>query len=142
MRRTLVIPPGAVVPDGALTWRFSRSSGPGGQSVNTADSRVELSVDLEAIAWQDEAQRDRALERLRTRRVGSVVTVVASEHRAQLRNRDAALARLVDLLTSALAPPDPPRRPTRPSRASRERRVRAERRRQEIKALRRRPDPR
>ncbi|MHB1491881.1 MAG: alternative ribosome rescue aminoacyl-tRNA hydrolase ArfB [Cellulomonas sp.] len=142
MPRTLVIPPGVTVPDGALTWRFSRSSGPGGQSVNTADSRVELSVDLEAIPWQDEAQRDRALERLRTRRVGSVVTVVASEHRAQLRNRDAALTRLVALLTNALAPPDPPRRPTRPSRASRERRVRAERRRQEIKALRRRPDPR
>ncbi len=140
MHRPLVLAPGLVVPDAALTWRFSRSSGPGGQSVNTADSRVELSVDLEAIPWRDDAQRDQVLERLRSRRVGTVVTVTASEHRAQLRNREAALARLLVLLTDAVAPPDPPRRPTRPSRASRERRVRAQRRRQEIKALRRRPD--
>jgi ribosome-associated protein len=130
---------GVVVAPDALTWRFSRSSGPGGQSVNTTDSRVELVLDLTAIGWQSEAQRDRAYERLATRRVGDTVTVVASEQRSQLRNREAALARLTTLLVNALAAPGRSRRATRPSRSSRERRVQSERRRQTIKQLRRRP---
>lgn len=130
---------GVVVPPDALTWRFSRSSGPGGQSVNTADSRVELSVDLSAVGWRDESQRERAYAALAARRTGDLLTVAASEQRSQLRNRQAALLRLTALLDEATAPPTQPRRPARPSRASRERRVQAERRRQSIKALRRRP---
>ena len=130
---------GIAVPPDAVTWRFSRSSGPGGQSVNTTDSRVELSIDLAAIPWSSPAQRERAYERLATRLVGDSVTVTASEQRSQLRNREAALARLMALLDDAIAPPGRPRRATRASRASRERRVSAERRRHTVKELRRRP---
>ncbi|GHS85123.1 hypothetical protein AGMMS50218_01840 [Actinomycetota bacterium] len=131
---------GVVVPATALSWRFSRSSGPGGQSVNTTDSRVELVIDLDAVAWADPVQRERVEERLRTRLVGAVLAVAASEHRSQLRNREAALARATALLDEALAPPAPPRRPTRPSRSSRRRRVESESRRRAVKKMRRRPE--
>ena len=138
----VVLRGGAVVPDDALTWRFSRSSGPGGQSVNTTDSRAELSVDLDAIAWSSEPQRERVLERLAPRLRGETLTATASEHRSQLRNREAALARLTALLDEALAPPGPPRRASRPSRSSRERRKADEQRRKTVKQLRRRPPER
>jgi ribosome-associated protein len=131
---------GVVLPADALTWRFSRSSGPGGQSVNTADSRVELLVDLGAVLWRSPDQLDTVRERLATRLDGDHLVVAASEFRSQLRNREAALDRVVALLERALAPPPPPRRPSRPSRASRVRRADGERRRREVKSLRRRPD--
>ena len=131
---------GVVLPGDALTWRFSRSSGPGGQSVNTADSRVELLVDLAAVLWRSPDQQDAVRTRLAHRLEGDRLVVAASEHRSQLRNREAALDRVVELLEGALAPPPPPRRPSRPSRASRVRRAESERRRRDVKSLRRRPD--
>ena len=132
------IPQGLVVPAADLTEQFSRSSGPGGQHVNTSDSRVQLSIDLESTAVLTDAQRERVLERLSTRLSGTVLTVSSEEQRSQLRNRNAARQRLTDLLREALAP-SVDRRPSRPSRNSRRRRVRAERRRSEIKRNRRRP---
>ena len=118
-----------VVPDAELRERFSRSSGPGGQGVNTADSRVELGFDLAGSPSVPEPLRARALERLAGRLVDGVLTVAASEHRAQLANREAARDRLVALLREAVAPPPKPRRPTRPSRGAKERRL-AEKKRQ------------
>ncbi|WNM40685.1 alternative ribosome rescue aminoacyl-tRNA hydrolase ArfB [Micromonospora halotolerans] len=112
-----------VVPDAELRERFSRSSGPGGQGVNTTDSRVELSFDLAGSPSVPESLRARALDRLAGRLVDGVLTVTASEHRAQLANREAARERLVALLREAVAPPPKPRRPTRPSRAAKERRL-------------------
>lgn len=131
------IPQGLVVPDGELVERFSRSPGPGGQSVNTTDSRVELVYDVSASPSLSEAQRRRVVRNLGGRLVDGTLVVVASEHRSQHRNRVAARERMADLLREALAPPPPPRRPTRPSRASQQRRVEAKRRRGETKALRR-----
>jgi ribosome-associated protein len=128
-----------VVPERELRWRFSRSSGPGGQSVNTADSRVELSLDVARTSALGPVQRARALERLSDRLVDGVLTVTASEHRAQLRNREAALERMAELLRSAIAPPPPKRRPTRPTKGSVERRLAGKRRRAQTKRLRR-PD--
>lgn len=127
------------VPATELTWRFSRSSGPGGQSVNTADSRVELSFDVARSTALTPRQRERALERLRDRLVDGVLTVAASEHRSQLRNRQAAAVRLSQILERALAPPPKPRRSTRPSRSALARRRVAKQRRSETKRLRRRP---
>lgn len=127
------------VPETELRWRFSRAAGPGGQGVNTTDSRVELSFDVTASAAFDDAQRQRVLGRLEHRLAGGVLTVVASEHRSQRRNRDTARARLAGLLRDALEPDPPPRRATRPSRAARERRVQAKRQRGEVKRLRRAP---
>ncbi|MCM3659935.1 aminoacyl-tRNA hydrolase [Georgenia satyanarayanai] len=122
-----------------LQWRFSRSSGPGGQSVNTTDSRAELSVDLAATSALSEHQRARVLAALAGRLVDGRLTVSASEHRSQLRNREAAAERLAQVLREALAPPPPKRRPTKPSRGAQRRRVEAKTRRSQTKALRRRP---
>ncbi len=122
-----------------LQWRFSRSSGPGGQGVNTTDSRVELTVDLAASPSLDERQRARVLESLAGRLVDGRLTVTAGEHRSQLRNRQAAAERLAQLLREGLAPPPPRRKKTRPSRGAQRRRAEAKARRSELKALRRRP---
>lgn len=128
---------GAVtVPPHELGWRFSRSGGPGGQGVNTSDSRVELSLDLVNSTAFPPTLRDRALSRLADRLVDGVLTVTASEHRSQLRNREAALARLAEILRAAVAPPAAPRRPTKPTRGAVERRLADKRRRAERKRLR------
>lgn len=129
-----------VVPANELQWRFSRSSGPGGQSVNTSDSRVELSLDVIESSAFTAGQRLRLLEELQHRLHDGVVTVVASEHRSQLRNREAALRRLAALLRDALAPPPPPRRPTRPSRSAVRRRLEGKRLRGDLKRSRRAPE--
>ncbi len=128
--------PGLVLADADLGWRFSRSSGPGGQSVNTSDSRVELSYDVRLLR---EPWRSRALERLAPRLRGGVLTVAASEQRSQLQNRAAAQERLTDLLREATSPPPRPRRPTRPRRGAVERRLEGKTRRGQVKRLRRSP---
>lgn len=125
------------IPGVELRWRFSRSGGPGGQGVNTADSRVELSWDLVNSPVLSPTLRDRAVERLGSRLVDGVLTVAASEHRAQLDNRRAAAQRLAELVRRAVAPPPPTRRATKPSRGSVTRRLNAKRRRGDIKKLRR-----
>lgn len=125
-----------VVPEGELRWRFSRSSGPGGQSVNTADSRVELSLDIRTTTALGPTLRARALERLAGRLVDGVLTVVAAEHRSQLRNREAARERLSEILAAAIAPPPPKRRPTKATRGSVERRIADKKRRGRTKELR------
>jgi ribosome-associated protein len=127
------------IPESELSWRFSRSSGPGGQGVNTADSRVELVWDVAGSTVLSSLQRDRILDRLGSRVVEGVLTVTASEHRAQLRNRDAARARLAALVAEALRPRSPARRPTKPGRGAKERRLEAKKRRTDVKRLRRPP---
>jgi ribosome-associated protein len=129
-----------VVPARELRWRFSRSSGPGGQSVNKTDSRVELGLDLRTTTALGPIQRARAMGRLADRLVDGVLTVTASEHRTQLRNREAALERLGQVLSAAIAPPPPRRRPTRASRGSVERRLADKKRRARTKQLRRADD--
>ncbi len=122
-----------VVPASMLGWRFSRSSGPGGQGVNTADSRVELSVRPLELPGLTEHQRSRLVERLAGRLVDGVLTIAASEHRQQLRNREAARARMAAAIAEALAPPPRTRRPTRPTRGSKERRITAKKQRSQLK---------
>ena len=125
------------IPAAELSWRFSRSSGPGGQGVNTTDSRVELSWDLAGSEVLPPALRARAVERLGDRLVRGVLTVTAAEHRSQLRNREAAAARLAGIVAGAIAPPPRARRPTRPSRTAVERRLADKKRRGETKRNRR-----
>jgi ribosome-associated protein len=127
---------GIVIPPDELSWRFSRSSGPGGQSVNTTDSQAELSFDVAGTAALPPVLRDRALAALSGRLSKGVITVAASEYKSQLRNREAAAARLSALLTEATAPPRPSRRPTRPTRSSIERRLADKQRRSHLKRLR------
>ena len=132
-------PRGLVVPAGELVERFSHASGPGGQGVNTADSRVQLSLDLGSTSALNEKQRERALSVLGERLTGTVLTITAAETRSQRRNRAAARERLAHVLRSALTPPTP-RRATKPTRASKLRRLADKKRRAEVKARRRRPD--
>jgi ribosome-associated protein len=125
------------IPAAELAWRFSRSSGPGGQGVNTTDSRVELSWDVLGSDLLPPMLKERAAERLGARLVQGVLTVTASEHRSQLRNREAAAARLGGLIAGAVAPPAQQRRATKPSRGSVERRISAKKRRAQTKQNRR-----
>ncbi|MFI5531402.1 alternative ribosome rescue aminoacyl-tRNA hydrolase ArfB [Kitasatospora sp. NPDC051853] len=129
-----------VVPDAELMWRFSRSSGPGGQHVNTSDTQVELRYDLAGSAALPPVWKERALERLAGRLVdGRFVVVKASEHRSQLRNREMAVVRLAALLGEATAPPPKARRRTKPTRGMVERRLENKRHRSELKQGRSRP---
>ncbi|MEZ7672595.1 alternative ribosome rescue aminoacyl-tRNA hydrolase ArfB [Pauljensenia sp. 20925_1_27] len=132
-------PRGLVVPAGELVERFSHASGPGGQGVNTADSRVQLSLDLATTTALNDKQRERAMSVLGDRLTGTLLTITAAEHRSQRRNRAAARERLAHVLRAALTPPTP-RRATKPTRASKLRRLADKKRRSEVKARRRRPD--
>ena len=116
-----------------LGWRFSRSSGPGGQNVNSTDTRVELIFYLATSVALPAVLKARALERLAPRLVDGALVIVASEHRSQWQNRVAAQRRLVGLLRAAIAPPAPPRRRTKPTRGSVERRLMAKKQRSAIK---------
>ncbi|NBE98282.1 aminoacyl-tRNA hydrolase [Nonomuraea sp. KC401] len=131
----LVVNDSVVIPDAELVWRFSRSSGPGGQGVNTTDSRVELTFDVAASTALPPALKDRARGRLG----GDTITIAASEYRSQLRNRQAARDRLAQRLREAIAPPPKRRRPTKPSRGAVERRITAKKQRSDVKRLRRDP---
>ncbi len=135
----LRVSPSVTIPGVELEWRFSRSGGAGGQHVNTTDSRVELSWDVESSAAITEAQRSRARRALANDLVGGVITIAVSERRSQLRNREIARDRLAGIVAGATAPPPPPRRPTKPSRAAKQRRVDSKKRRGETKQLRQRP---
>lgn len=131
-----------VIAPSELRWRFSRSSGPGGQGVNTTDSRVELSwspATSDSLSSLREVQRHRLVERLRPRLTNGAVVIAASEYRAQLRNREAARRRLAQLLREALAPAPRPRAATRRTRGSVERRLEAKKARSRIKGNRSRP---
>ncbi|MFE7275072.1 alternative ribosome rescue aminoacyl-tRNA hydrolase ArfB [Streptomyces sp. NPDC057623] len=121
------------LPEAELMWRFSRSSGPGGQHVNTSDSQVELRFDLASTEALPEVWKQRALERLASRLVDGVITVRSSEHRSQWRNRETAAVRLAALLAEATAPPPKPRKPTRIPRGINERRLRVKKQRSETK---------
>ncbi|MCG7438301.1 alternative ribosome rescue aminoacyl-tRNA hydrolase ArfB [Corynebacterium freneyi] len=134
------IPGGMVIPAADLTERFAKASGPGGQGVNTTDSRVQLSFDVAACRVLSDGQRSRVLRNLGGRLDGTVLTVDVSTQRSQIRNRAEARDRMAALLREALAPPSPPRRKTKPTRGSVRRRLAAKKRRSELKSTRRRPD--
>jgi ribosome-associated protein len=114
------------IPEEELTFVTSRSGGPGGQNVNKLETRVTVRLDLASPSLDDE-QRSRLRERLASRvsRAG-VLQVTSQRHRTQAANRDAAVARLAELIREAFADPKP-RRPTRPGRAARARRLAAKR---------------
>jgi ribosome-associated protein len=129
-----------VVPAAELQWRFSRAGGPGGQGVNTTDSRVELRVNLWTLSTLSPAQLERMQVQLGHRLVDGVVSVTASETRSQLRNRRAARARMAALLRAAVLAETRTRRPTKATKGSHRRRLDAKKQRGQTKNLRRKPD--
>jgi len=139
MSEVIRVTPEIAVPVAELEFRASRASGPGGQGVNTTDSRVELRFDLAGSPSLSDEAKELALRRLGPRvDSGGVLRVVAQAQRSQLANRRAAMERFAELLAAALATPRA-RRPTRPTRASTARRVESKRRRSATKRLRDRP---
>jgi ribosome-associated protein len=128
----VVTPGGIVIPAAAMTWRFSRGTGPGGQGVNTTDSRVELVVDLTALMTSSEVE-NRVRDKL-----GDSLRIVVTTERSQLRNREAAVRRLTERLDAA-ARPRRSRTPTRRTAGSVRRRLEAKRLRSQLKAKRRDP---
>ena len=135
----LDVSPALTIPAAELGWRFSRSSGPGGQHVNTSDSRVELSWNVADSSALSDSQRQMLLTRLKARLLAGVITVTASERRSQLRNREIALAKLADLVAGGLAPEAPRRRATKPTQGSKRRRLAAKEQRAATKRQRQRP---
>jgi len=121
------------IPEAELSWRFSRAGGPGGQGVNTTDSRVELLFDVANSTALGPTYRARALDRLSARLVDGVLRITAAEHRSQLRNREAAERRLAEELARAIAPPPRARRKTKPTKGSVDRRISAKKRRSDVK---------
>ncbi|UGY92121.1 alternative ribosome rescue aminoacyl-tRNA hydrolase ArfB [Streptomyces gobiensis] len=121
------------LPEAELSWRFTRSSGPGGQHVNTSDTAVELRFDLAATEALPKVWKERALARLAPRLVDGVLVVRASEHRSQWRNRETAAVRMTAILAEATAPPPRPRKAGKVPRGINERRLRNKKRRAEVK---------
>ena len=138
MDRDLVIHQRLAIPAAELQWRFTRSSGQGGQNVNKLETAVELLFDLQASAVLGEVRRQRLQERLGSKLNGAVLRVVAAEHRSQWRNRQLALERLAELLRNGLKPPPKPRRATQPTRGSQRRRLDAKKQRGQLKQQRQR----
>jgi ribosome-associated protein len=135
----LEVSPALTIPERELGWRFSRSSGPGGQHVNTSDSRVELFWNVADSTVLSDGQRMLLLERLDRRLVAGVATVTASEQRSQLRNRQSALRKLAEIVVAGLEPDAPGRRRTKPTRGSARRHLAAKQQRSATKQQRRRP---
>lgn len=132
----LEIRPGVVIPEGELRWRFSKSSGPGGQGVNTTDSRVQVTLDVSRSPSIPESLKARAIRRLGPRLHDGCLTITAMESRSQWQNRRAARIRLADALRDAMASPPRQRRATRPTRGSVERRISDKKARGHVKRLR------
>jgi len=127
-----------VIPAAELQWRFSRSSGPGGQNVNKVETAVELGFDLEGTGAIGPFQKQRLLERLGSRCVAGCLRVAVSEHRSQYQNRQLAMQRLGDLLREGLKPPPKLRKPTKPTRGAVKRRVDAKKQKSQVKQARQR----
>jgi ribosome-associated protein len=132
-RESIPVTRSVALPRAEIELRFSRSSGPGGQHANTAETRVEAVFAVEASTALSDAQKRRVIAK-----AGPVLRAVAQDERSQLRNRELAIERLVEQLRDALRVPRR-RRPTRPTQAARERRLDEKRRRGDVKRLRRPP---
>ncbi len=137
MVQDLVVTNRLVIPAAELQWRFSRASGPGGQGVNTTDSRVELIWDLEATSALGPFRKAHLMERLGSKISNGCVRVVAAEERSQWQNRQKALHRMGELLREGLQPPPRARKATRPGRGAVKRRLDSKKKRGDIKRQRR-----
>ena len=134
---SLIVTRTVAIPHQELRFRFSRSGGPGGQNVNTRDTKVEVIFDVEGSPSLGPRQRERAIRRLAGRLdADGKLHVVASDERSQAQNRELALGRLQSILAEALRPDPAPRRPTRPSKSAQVKGLEAKRARGRLKRLR------
>ena len=137
MVQDLVVTNRMVIPSAELQWRFSRASGPGGQGVNTTDSRVELVWDLDASSVLGPFRKVLLKERLGSKIANGCLRVVVAEERSQWQNRQKALHRMGELLREGLQPPPRARKATRPKRGAVKRRLDTKKKRGDLKRQRR-----
>ena len=133
----LIISPGLVIPSNELHWRFSRSSGSGGQNINKTDTKVNLSFNIENSKALTSYQKHQVTKQLNHQIVNSTIKVVTQEHRTQYKNRRLALIRLGILLRKSLKPPPKARKATKPTKSSQRRRLESKKKQGEKKQNRR-----
>ena len=122
-----------VIPSNEIKWRFSRSSGPGGQNVNKIESRVEIIFDLEDSKVLNDYQKEILKRNLKNKLVNNTLRLAVQEHRNQLLNRQLALMKFSSILKNALNKPFKLRKPTQPTKASQKKRVEIKKKRGELK---------
>ena len=122
-----------VIPSNEIKWRFSRSSGPGGQNVNKIESRVEIIFDLEDSKVLNDYQKEILKRNLKNKLVNNSLRLVVQEHRNQLLNRQLALIKFSSILKNALNKPFKLRKSTQPTKASQKKRVEVKKKRGELK---------
>jgi ribosome-associated protein len=133
MSDDLIVNARVTIPAAELEFTASRASGPGGQHVNTSDTRVQLRWNVLSSVALGEVQRQRVLAALASRlTTGGDLILACATHRSQRRNRDEVADRLAELVRRALVPPRP-RKPTRPTAASCQRRLEGKKHRSDIK---------
>ena len=122
-----------VIPSNEIKWRFSRSSGPGGQNVNKIESRVEIIFDLEDSKVLNDYQKEILKRNLKNKLVNNSLRLVVQEHRHQLLNRQLALMKFSSIIKNALNKPLKLRKSTQPTKASQKKRVEVKKKRGELK---------
>ena len=122
-----------VIPSKEIKWRFSRSSGPGGQNVNKIESRVEIIFDLEDSKVLNDYQKAILKINLKNKLVKNILCLAVQEHRSQLLNRQLALLKLSSIIKDALNKPFKLRKSTKPTKSSQKKRVDIKKKRGELK---------
>ena len=122
-----------VIPSNEIKWRFSRSSGPGGQNVNKIESRVEIIFNLEDSKVLNDYQKEVLKRNLKNKLVNNSLRLAVQEHRNQLLNRQLALMKFSSMIKNALKKPFKLRKSTQPTKASQKKRVEVKKKRGELK---------
>ena len=129
----LTITPRLVIPSKELKWRFSRSSGPGGQKVNKTNTRVEIIFNIEQSKVLNDYQKKVLTKKLKTKLVNNCICLAVQDERNQLLNRQLAIVRISSIIRNSLKNLSKVRKATKPSKASQKRRLDSKKKRGELK---------
>ena len=129
----LIITSRLVIPSRELKWRFSRSSGPGGQKVNKTNTRVEIIFNIEESKVLNDYQKKVLTKKLKTKLVNNCICLAVQEERNQLLNRQIAIIRISSVIRNSLKNSSKVRKATKPSKASQNRRLDSKKKRGELK---------
>ena len=129
----LIITPSLVIPSNELKWRFSRSSGPGGQKVNKTNTRVEIIFNIEQSKVLNDYQKKVLTKKLKTKLVNNCICLAVQDERNQLLNRQLAILRISSIIRNSLKNLSKVRKATKPSKASQKRRLDSKKKRGELK---------
>ena len=121
------------IPINEIQWRFSRSSGPGGQNINKTESKVEIIFNIKKSKALNFSQKNLLLEKLKNKIVNGYISIKVQEKRSQLKNRELAIQRLISLLKEIIMKEEKIRKISRPTKSSQKRRVESKKKRGELK---------